>query len=186
MATQTQICERALKRIGIIQAGASASAVDIEDAGEALGAMIESWNAEGLSGNTLPFDGRFEHGIVAMLAVRLAEDYGVSVGQVLARDADNAWKAIQAAYFVVPKSTFETALTSTGPDCSYTYILGDAHDYADWQPDTVYAARTFAVNNSNLYEVVTAGTSDSSGGPAGTGTAITDGTVTWCWRRVVE
>ena len=186
MATQTQICERALKRIGIIQAGASASAVDIEDAGEALGAMIESWNAEGLSGNALPLDGRFEHAIIALLAMRLAEDYGVPIGPVLASDAKNGWTAIQAAHFVVPESRFDRAIASTGPDLADSYIFGDTSNYAQWQADTVYEARTFAVNEANLYEVVTGGTSASSGGPTTTETEITDGTVVWCWRRVVE
>jgi hypothetical protein len=186
MATQTQICERALKRIGIIQAGASASSVDVSDAAEALGAMIESWNAEGLSGNALPFDSRFEHAIIALLAVRISENYGAPVGTVLASDAKNGWAAIQAAYLVVPESKFERAIASTGPDWSDSYILGDTSNYAEWQADTAYEARTFATNGANLYEVVTGGTSATSGGPAGTETEITDGTVVWCWRRVVE
>lgn len=185
MATATQIAERALKRLGIVQAGTSASAADIADAEEALNAMIDSWNAEGLSGNTIPYDSRFEHGIIAMLAVRLAEDYGVTPGQVVVRDADNGWLAIQAAHFAVPESNFESALISSGPFGWDDIILNAPSNYGAWAASTDYDLRTFVVNGSNLYECTTAGTSASSGGPTGTASAITDGTVMWCWRRVV-
>ena len=184
MATATQIAERALKRLGIVQSGESASSVDIADASEALNAMIESWNAEGLSGNAIPYDSRFEHGIIAMLAVRIAEDYGVTPGQVVVRDADNGWLAIQAAHFAVPESKFETALINSGPFGGDDIILNAPSNYGAWAASTDYDLRTFVVNGSNLYECTMAGTSASSGGPSGTETSITDGTVVWCWRRV--
>lgn len=186
MATATQIAEKALKRLGLIQAGASPSAVDTADATDALNTMIGSWVAEGITGADVPLDSRFEHAIIALLAVRLAEDYGVQPGPILLSDAKNGWTAIVAAHFVVPKSTFETSISSTGPDWSNQYILGDTMNYADWQADTDYELRTFAVNGANLYECTTSGTSASSGGPTGTASEITDGTVVWCWRRVTS
>lgn len=48
-----------------------------------------------------------------------------------------------------------------------------------WAALTVYTAAQRRTNGGNIYEVVTGGTSAASGGPSGTGTAITDGTVTW-------
>jgi hypothetical protein len=42
----------------------------------------------------------------------------------------------------------------------------------------VDATRT---NGTEIYRVVTPGTSASSGGPTGTGASILDGTVTWAW-----
>lgn len=48
-----------------------------------------------------------------------------------------------------------------------------------WQASTAYTAGTLATNGGNVYEVVADGTSAGSGGPAGTGQAIVDGTVTW-------
>ena len=50
-----------------------------------------------------------------------------------------------------------------------------------WLPSSAYTASQTAVNNSNIYRVTTAGTSASSGGPSGTGTGITDGTVVWSY-----
>lgn len=48
-----------------------------------------------------------------------------------------------------------------------------------WLAATAYTAGTLKTNGGNVYEVVTAGTSAGSGGPAGTGQAIADNTITW-------
>jgi hypothetical protein len=48
-----------------------------------------------------------------------------------------------------------------------------------WVASTAYTAGQQRTNGGNFYTVVTAGTSDVSGGPTGTGTSITDGTVVW-------
>lgn len=48
-----------------------------------------------------------------------------------------------------------------------------------WVASTAYYAGDKVINGAQAYECTVAGTSASSGGPTGTGTAITDGTVTW-------
>lgn len=48
-----------------------------------------------------------------------------------------------------------------------------------WAPSTFYEIGTKRVNGGNAYMVTATGTSDSSGGPSGTGQSIIDGTVTW-------
>jgi hypothetical protein len=49
-----------------------------------------------------------------------------------------------------------------------------------WVGSTAYVVGALVLNDTNkIYECVTAGTSASSGGPTGTGSAITDGTVVW-------
>lgn len=48
-----------------------------------------------------------------------------------------------------------------------------------WQPSTVYLVGNKTVNGGNEYIVTSEGESASSGGPSGTGTGISDGTVTW-------
>lgn len=48
-----------------------------------------------------------------------------------------------------------------------------------WAGSTVYAIGAKRSNGGNIYRVLTAGTSASSGGPTGTGSSITDGTVVW-------
>lgn len=187
MATATQISERALKRLGLLQAGASASSADVADATEALNTMIASWAAEGLSGaSDVPLDSRFEQAVIAMLAVRLAEDYGAQPGPILLDDAKKGWAAIQAAFFFVPESVFDSALSNTGPFWADGLIISEPENYGAWVASTDYELRNFAVNGSNLYECTTAGTSASSGGPTGTASEITDGTVVWCWRRVTS
>jgi hypothetical protein len=50
-----------------------------------------------------------------------------------------------------------------------------------WQNTHAYGAAKLVSNGGNLYASTVAGTSAGSGGPTGTGTAIADGTVTWCY-----
>lgn len=54
-----------------------------------------------------------------------------------------------------------------------------------WAASTAYALGALASNGGNLYRVTAAGTSASSGGPTGTGSSITDGTVTWTYVQAV-
>jgi hypothetical protein len=187
MATAVEICTRALRRTGSFDVLDNPSAVDVATATEALNAMIASWEAEGLSGDVLPLDSRFEQAVVAMLGVRLCEEYGKSPGPVLVRDADNGWMALQAAYFAVPPSRFDCALTGTGAGFGSIFLLGEDADlfHSAWAANTDYTLRKFVSNGANLYELVTAGTSAASGGPTGTGSEIADGTCVWCWRRVL-
>lgn len=50
-----------------------------------------------------------------------------------------------------------------------------------WQPSTTYAAGDRVLNDTGprTYSCTTAGTSAGAGGPTGTGSAITDGSVVW-------
>jgi hypothetical protein len=57
-------------------------------------------------------------------------------------------------------------------------IAGSAANTA-WAASTAYSLGTRRFNGSNVYAVATAGTSAASGGPTGTGSGITDGTVVW-------
>lgn len=186
MASATEISTRALRRIGVVAPDESPSGQDVESSTEALTAMINSWEAEGLAADAIPLDARFEQAVVAMLAVRIAEEYGKTPGPILMRDADRGWDALCAAFIAVPPSTFDDPLKHTGHYADYGFIIGEPDDpYSDWEASTDYALRDFTINNKMLYECITAGTSASSGGPTGTEASITDGTVTWCWRRVV-
>jgi hypothetical protein len=185
MATATEIATRALKRIRRTDSHSTPDATDVADAIDALTAMLASWEGKGLSGDVLPLDARFEQAVVAMLAVRISEDFGVTAGPVLLRDAQDGWNTVQAAFFAVPESRFENALRYTGHATQYDYLLGSTGEtYQDWQASTEYALRTFVINGANRYELVTAGTSAASGGPTGTSNEITDGTCVWCWRGV--
>lgn len=65
----------------------------------------------------------YEAGLVAMLAVRMAEDFGAAVGPVLARDAKLGWEALAAAFAIIPTPTdtyrFEGGLTDTAGALAY-------------------------------------------------------------------
>lgn len=77
----------------------------------------------------------------------------------------------QAATWTAPQ-LFQQTLSATNPP-------GTA-----WQSATAYAADTIRTNDSGkVYIVTTAGTSAGSGGPTGTSSAITDGTVVWKYLR---
>jgi len=54
-----------------------------------------------------------------------------------------------------------------------------------WQGSSAVVLGQVQSNGGNLYEVVTAGTTASSGGPTGTGTGITDGTAVWDYLMAV-
>lgn len=59
---------------------------------------------------------------------------------------------------------------------------GDAGTAVAWAASTAYSLNTLVNNGGKSYKVTTAGTSASSGGPTGTGSAITDGTVVWAYQ----
>lgn len=184
MATAEQISTRALKRLGIPGEGGTLSSTELTDALEALNAMLAALECDWLSGDVLPLDERFEQGVIAMLAVRLAEDYGKTPGAVLARDAKEGKEQLESAFFTVPASRFEGPLKNNGVNVAYAVITTDTENYDPWQETTEYTVRKYATLDGNLYECVTAGTSGTTG-PTGTGSAITDGTVIWCWRRAI-
>lgn len=184
MATATEIATRALRRLAVVDALESPAAQDISNAEAALNAMIAAWEAESLSGDVLPLDSRFEQGLTAMLAVRLAEDYGKTPGPVLVSDAKRGEMQIMGAFMAVPEANFELAYTHRHLASDDAYgTLSKVDNYGQWQSSTAYGLRMHAEKDGNLYEVVTAGTSGVTG-PSGTGSEIADGTVVWCWRRV--
>jgi hypothetical protein len=56
------------------------------------------------------------------------------------------------------------------------------YDFPAWAASTAYSAGDQVANDTNkIYRCITGGTSAASGGPTGTSTSITDGTVTWKW-----
>lgn len=184
MATATEIAQKALKRLGLVAAGETASAIDVADGVEALNAMLASFEADGFQGDVLPFDKRFEQGIVAMLAVRIAGEYNATPDNVLERDAERGQSQLEAAYLGVPKSVFDASLVNIRHNSAWIGITAPDMWYKDWLANQEIELRDTRVKDRNLYECTTAGTTGETG-PSGTGSDITDGTVTWVWRKVV-
>lgn len=176
MATATQIATSALKRLRIVGAGETPAAADIADATTALNQLINSWDAEGLDGDTLPLDDRHEAGIIAMLAVRLAGDYGKPVDAVLEKDATDGWRRLQAAYIQPETPTFDWALIRT-PSRRFPYTV-PIDGTNPWKANYTYTLGWLVTNNGNVYICTVAGTSGTTG-PTGTDPTQTDGSVTW-------
>ncbi len=66
-------------------------------------------------------------------------------------------------------------------------VTSNIHDgITAWAGTTSYTLGQRRSNGGNAYQVTTAGTSASSGGPSGTGSSISDGTVVWKWLSAVD
>ena len=186
MTTNAVLATRALKRIRVIGAEEDPAAADQADVIQALVDMHASWTADGLTVPGLPLETRFDQAVIAMLAVRVAGDFGRALDEVLVRDARRGERQVKAAFFGVPASRFDDAVKNTGHNYSDGIILGQSEEnYSNWQASSAYRLREFVINNADLYECITAGTSAASGGPTGNSSFIADGTVTWVWRRIV-
>lgn len=108
MATTTRdIVDGAAKRLGLIRAGEALEAADAADILQALNDMLAGFEAKGLNlGRTkkLKLSNAFllteihEEGLKAMLAERVAEDFGLPVTRLLARDARAGRNALSADY----------------------------------------------------------------------------------------
>ncbi|UPT53062.1 tailspike protein [Synechococcus phage Yong-M3-232] len=81
-------------------------------------------------------------------------------------------------YYARGQKVFSSVVAATATDgwpCSTAGWLA-----ANWVASTAYAVPgQVVINGGNAYKLVTPGTSAGSGGPTGTGTAISDGTCVW-------
>lgn len=176
MSSSAQIVTRAMLRLRLLDANESPSAADAANGLQALNAMIAGWVADGINvSSDVPLPAQHEEGVVAMLAVRLADDFGATPTAVVVRDADNGWHRLQSAYLSAPTARFDKALKLM-PSVAISYpTLVD-----DWVASTAYVEASRVANSRRLYECIVAGTSASTGsGPQSAGPTVTDGTVTW-------
>lgn len=185
MATTTQIATQALKRLGVVQAGESASAVDVVDAAGALNRMLAGFLADGYQGDFSPLDDpRFEQALIDILAVKIAPEYSITPSDIVLRDAQRGESQLDAAYLGVPKSYFDASLVNVRHNSAWIGITAPDMWYKDWAANVDIELRDLRTKDRNLYECTTAGTTGTVG-PSGTADAITDGTVVWIWRKVV-
>lgn len=64
-------------------------------------------------------------------------------------------------------------------ESSATWTAATAGTTQEWEASTDYIVGDRVTNSGNIYECITAGTSDSSGGPTTSGADITDGDAHW-------
>lgn len=74
---------------------------------------------------------------------------------------------------------YEITNPGTGYTSAPTVTIG-----TPWAASTAVTVNAQRVNGGNLYTCTTAGTTDASGGPTGTGTGIIDGTAIWSYAGV--
>ena len=107
MATMTEIVEGALRRLSILNPRSNTDAISLSYGLTALNDMMHAWKGVGIdidhdtleAADDFPLDPEHIQGVKALLAVRLAGDYGLSVNEGIVRDADMGWDAIQAEFF---------------------------------------------------------------------------------------
>ncbi|MBX9587907.1 MAG: hypothetical protein K2X43_01290 [Hyphomonadaceae bacterium] len=71
-----------------------------------------SGSAVSLAVTPIPFEAKFEQGVIALLAMRLAMS-AEDIPPWVAQDARDGWNALQANFMPVPKATFDPALVYT-------------------------------------------------------------------------
>lgn len=114
MSTAPEIVTKALRRLAVIDSTQTPTAEDLRDGTDALDAMIASWAVKGVDVTLdIPLGQAHEAGIIAMLARRLASDYGTDAAPQVMRDAEEGWSALQHAYITAPNATFDDALIAT-------------------------------------------------------------------------
>lgn len=119
MTTYRVIIEDAMRDLGVLQKGENADDDEIQDGLRLINRMLNSWRLSGidleyLSENTvtdeIPYAEEDEGPIVSNLAVSLAPQYGVKIGEELAMLASVGYRQIQAKYLKIKPLAVDNAL----------------------------------------------------------------------------
>lgn len=124
MATAGDIVNRALRLIGIVGIGRSATAEEMQEGLGELRDMLADWELQGVRlgalvgvdlaiTTTIPLPASHRGALQRNLAVLLAPEYGRTVEPALAMKADEGFRALQAAYLQVPEMRIDPALRGT-------------------------------------------------------------------------
>lgn len=107
MATTREIIASALLLIGVIPSRAEVPNEEAADALRALNNMMFAWKRKGLTyehtaltvGATFPLPESLHDGVIAMLAERLAPEYGVRITDKLKLEAADGRTLVNAQYW---------------------------------------------------------------------------------------
>jgi hypothetical protein len=177
VSSSAQIVARALKRINVVAAGEDPSAGDAADGLAALNAMIAGWAADGINVSPdVPLPSKHEEGVIALLAVRLAPDYGREPAALVYEAANEGMYRLEADYISAPLAQFDTALIDMPSRGLMTLTSVD-----DWVASTAYdLGDKVLADDRHIYQCIIAGTSGlAASEPHGTADEFLDGTVTW-------
>jgi hypothetical protein len=191
VSTSADVVTRAMRQLSLIAATETPSAADAEHVQQALNAMIAGLAADGMDlSPDVPLPARHEEGLVAMLAQRIAPDFGVPSGLLgseaqagtISYDAEKGHQRLRAQYMRVPAASLDNTLINM-PSQRYWLSTGAP---PMWKPGQEYSISDCVQWQGRIYECTTAGTSATNGiGPEGYGASITDGTVVWAFKRVM-
>lgn len=123
MATMRDIVERALKEIGVVAIDEPVTAADMSDGMTRLNSMMHGLKLFGIdlefttkaASDDFPLDPEFEEGAVYLLAERMAPSYTAPAGTY-----DMWFRALQAAYMVIPTTQMPLGLLRTSSQRRYT------------------------------------------------------------------
>lgn len=115
MATMRDIITRAYRKVGIVARDTPLDADDAIHGLEALNGMLHEWSLRAVDishttlgmNDTFPMAAAYEDGTTYMLAARISPDYEVPQGF----DADDFFRAIQAAYMTIDTVSLPRAVT---------------------------------------------------------------------------
>ena len=108
----------ALKKIIIVHPGRSPSADEMSDGVRSLNVMLHGWETDGIKlgfadigvDDDIPLADRFIRGVMYLLAIDIASDYGTEVSPEVAINAAQSKTAIQTAFTEIPKLEMDTGL----------------------------------------------------------------------------
>lgn len=183
MATANEIATRALRRLGVVDATEDPAAHDVQFCTDMLASIIAEWDVYGMAGEVQPLDARFEKGLIAVLAVSVAETFNKEPGPILMRDAEAGEESLMSAFVPVRSQKIDNALLrmSGGPFNGGCRAL-PAPGIQEWQAGVDYRLGVEVYSGSYIYRATQGGV--SSVAPTGTESAITDGGVIWQFDRV--
>lgn len=104
-----------------IPTGARIQSIDSSDQITLDVAATANGAAATLEFTILPLDDSLEHALVAVLAVRVAEEFGAGIGPVLARDAREGEDMLAGALMRIPYTSFDDALIITPGSRIYSH-----------------------------------------------------------------
>ena len=121
MTTTRDVIKRTLGRLAYLSDAQDLQANDAQVCLDALNDLMHSWESQDLNymhatipdvSATFPLQDKHLAGVAAMLALRIADDFGVAgnITQRLRDDAENGWHMLVADYWTDTKATVDETL----------------------------------------------------------------------------
>lgn len=128
MATMLDIVTRAYRKARIAGSGENLEAEQANEGNEQLNAMLHEWKLRGVDithtdkalSDTFPLGPEFEQGTVLLLAEAVGPEFNAPANF----NADDFFRAIQAAYLAIDAVSFDKAVTELPSKLARNKTLG--------------------------------------------------------------